>query len=65
MNGNEVLLIFNEIKKLNYKPSEWEKGFLGNILCHKKISNKQAQALQKIYEKATGGGVFQRKEYIR
>lgn len=52
MNSKDTLILVTEIRKLNPKLNEGEKGFLGNILCHKKISNKQAMILQRIYEKA-------------
>ncbi len=64
MTGQDVLAIVTEIKKLNPKLNDWEKGFLENILPHRKISHKQEQVLIDMYAKVTGGGQFQRKQYI-
>lgn len=65
MTFQDTLAIMTEIKKLNPKLNDWEKGFLGNILIHRKISKKQENCLIKIYEKATGGGIYQRRQYIK
>ena len=46
--GKKILALVNEIKKSNRKLSDWEKGFLGNILCHRKISAKQVRGLESI-----------------
>jgi hypothetical protein len=46
-------------KKIN---NEWEKEFLNNQYSNP--SPKQAACLLKIYEKATGGGDYQRRQYI-
>jgi hypothetical protein len=62
MTSADALVLIREIKKLGYKPNDWEKQFLGNALGHKKISNKQGKILETIYAKAAGGGVYQSKE---
>jgi hypothetical protein len=65
MTSQDRSRLLAEIKKLNYKPNEWEKGFLGNILCHRVTSTKQDKILLNIYEKATGGGTYQNRQYGR
>lgn len=64
MTSQDALALIAEIKKLNLKLNDWEKGFLGNILIHRKISNKQAKILCDMYAKFTGDGNFQRRQYI-
>ena len=46
--GIKILALVSEIKKSNRNLSDWEKGFLGNILCHRKISAKQVRGLESI-----------------
>ena len=65
MTSQDVLAIMIEIKKLNPKLNEWEKGFLLTILSHRKISTKQENCLLNIYGKATGGGNYQQKQYFK
>lgn len=64
MTNQDVNYILNELKKLNFKPDEWEKSFLGNIVNHRKISDKQSDILIRIYSKATGGGLYQKRQYF-
>ena len=61
MKISDALTIIGEIKQLGYKPNDWERGILGNILGHKEISNRQGQILQEIYARAAGGGIYQRR----
>jgi hypothetical protein len=65
MTSQDTLALITEIKKFSAQLNEWEKAFLGNILCHKKISNKQEKLLVRLYEKATGGGVYATKQYFK
>ena len=55
MTSQEALTLVTEIKKFNPRLNDWGKDFLGNILIHRKISNKQAEALQNLYRKVSGG----------
>ena len=65
MTSQQVLDIMTEIRKLNPKLNDWEKGFLLTILSHKRISTKQERCLMNIYAKATGGGIYQQKQYFK
>jgi len=64
MTPQEAKTILDYINKAGYKPNEYEKGFLGNILNHSKISLKQQRLLFSIYAKATGGGIYQQRQKI-
>lgn len=61
---SETRQIIAEIEKLGYEPNEWETDFLESIEGQS-LSEKQSKCLDKIYEKASGGGIYQRKEYFR
>lgn len=62
MTSGEAKTLIAEIKKLNPKLNDWEREFISNQ--YSAPSPKQAACLLKIYEKATGGGVYQRRQYI-
>ena len=64
MTPHEARILGEEIKKLKPNLVEWEKGFLGNVYNYAKISNKQARILQEMYAKATGGGQYERRQYV-
>ena len=56
------------IDQTEYEPSAWEQDFLDSVSeqleTKDSISDKQSETLQKIYAKATDGGVYQQRERI-
>ena len=60
----DAKILIAEIQKLNPKLNEWEQGFIKSIADCLCISNKQSQCLMNIYGKATGGGVYQKRQYV-
>lgn len=65
MTSRNALAIISEIRKLNPKLNNWEQGFIDDLEdMGLSLSNKQENCLLKIYEKATGGGTYQRRQYI-
>jgi hypothetical protein len=61
----DALVLIDEIRKQKFKPTDWEANFIQSIEMRKyDLSQKQSLALNKIYEKATGGGNYQRRQYI-
>jgi hypothetical protein len=66
MTSQDALILIDAIKKADYKLNDWENEFLQNIAMRRsQLSAKQDKALTSIYEKANGGGIFQKREYIR
>ena len=66
MTIQDAFILIAAIEKLDYKANEWEKEFLQNIeMCRYGLSSKQAKVLTSIYDKASGGGIFQKREYIK
>lgn len=65
MTPQDALLLVTEIKKFSEKLNDWEKQFLGNVCGHRVVSHKQSAILQRIYEKATGGGMWEQKQYFK
>ncbi len=62
----ETLSMIEAVEAQNYEPNEWEEEFLASITDRGlPLSEKQSGCLTKIYEKATGGDIFQRKEYFK
>lgn len=67
MKRKDAKILIDEILKSNYEPNDWEENFLDSIanLPHQaKLSARQSECLQKIYDKSTGGGDYQKKEII-
>jgi hypothetical protein len=61
----DALILIEEIGNQAYTPNEWETKFMDDISKRRNnLSVAQAACLQKIYEKATGGGVFIRKQHF-
>jgi hypothetical protein len=65
MTPQDKITILTEIKKLNPKLNEWEKQFMIDMENKRFISAKQEKCLLNIYEKATGGGIYQNRQYGR
>ena len=64
MTHPEALVLIDYINKSRAKLHDWERGLIGQVKAHYHISNKQAVYLQKIYARVTGGGLFEKREYI-
>jgi hypothetical protein len=66
MTIQDARTLIAEINKLAYKATDWEEKFLQSIAARGfSLSTKQSKALMSIYEKATNGGMFQKREYIK
>ena len=65
MTSKDAQALVTEIKKLNPKLNDWEKGFMETVQYSLCISNKQSQCLMNIYGKATGGGPYAQKQYFK
>lgn len=69
----DAMAIIKEIRKQKYKPNEWEENFINGFektdTAQQKIgeygkncaplTSKQGNALQNIYRKSVGGGIYQ------
>lgn len=66
MNKEQAKTVLEYIRQLDYKPNPWENKFLIDMeeIQQAKLSAKQSFALMNIYEKASGGGKYERKEFI-
>jgi hypothetical protein len=61
MKLSDALILIDEIRKQGYYPNDWEKDFITSIELRKSgLSYKQQKYLEAIYEKAVGGGRYQR-----
>jgi hypothetical protein len=66
----EAIILIEQIKKLGYKTNSWETNFILSIInMAKRNSNlaltyNQSKSVNTIYSKASGGGIFQKREYI-
>ena len=66
----EAIILIEQVKNLGYRPNPWETNFILSIInMAKRNSNlaltyNQSKAVNTIYAKATGGGRFQKREYI-
>jgi len=59
----DALTLIDEIRKQNFKGNDWEQGFMQDIeLRGFGLIIKQRKALEGIYEKAVGGGIYERRE---
>lgn len=65
MTTKDAQIIIAEIEKLNYKPNDFEKGFMASIRNSPWITQKQSGCLMAIYGKATGGGIYEKKQYFK
>ncbi len=63
----QALDIISEIEKLKYKPSEREETFMDDIKTKAfyMLTGRQVEFLNNIYERATGGGAFEKKQYFK
>lgn len=71
MTASNARQLLAEIIKLKPRLNEWERSFLESVVKQmerypnmRSISEKQGKALLNIYEKATGGGIYARRQYI-
>jgi len=65
MKFTDAQALMLEISKLNFQPNDWETEFLTSISSKARdLSPKQQYALEKLYEKAAGGGKFQKPQVI-
>lgn len=65
----DALALINEINKFKNKLSKTETGFIASVSIQARsnrlLTQKQSKFLESLYAKATGGGVYQDKQYIR
>ena len=56
----DALILIDEIRKQNYRPTDWEKDFMQSIETGRArdLTPKQSKALEGIYEKAVGAGIY-------
>jgi hypothetical protein len=61
-------ILIEYIQSTDYGPSKWEKDFLHSIESQietgRYLSDKQEETLMKIYEKSTGGGMYQKRQWL-
>jgi len=62
MRKQDVSILLAEIRKLNYKPNNWEHSFLNGISQRVELTEAQSKKLQDIYAKASGGGIYIKRE---
>ena len=61
-----ALTTIEAIEAQAYEPNEWEVEFMDSISNRKEnLTEKQSTVLLEIYSKATGGGIFVKKEYFK
>jgi hypothetical protein len=60
----EARALIDEIGKLNYKLSDWEKQFIESISTQVTFTPKQAACLIRLYKKAAGGDAWERRKII-
>ena len=64
----EVEVLLTEIKKLKYKPKPKEARFLKamewNVAKYQRPSHRQSKWLEGIYQKASGGGNYESRNYV-
>ncbi len=60
----EAEALIKEIKNLKYKCNEWEEQFIQSISRQSTFTEKQSKCLIRIYEKATGGGQYEKRIVI-
>lgn len=66
MTPQDLTTILAEIKKLNPRLNDWERQFLKDMENRPfSTTAKQDKCLLTIYEKATGGGLYQSRQRIR
>jgi len=66
MTPQDLTTILAEIKKLNPRLNDWGKQFLRDMENRPfNTTAKQDKCLLNIYERATGGGLYQSRQRIR
>ena len=68
MTVKDALTLVNEIRKLSPNLNTIEGQFVAavEVMCAKnlRLSRKQGDWLTRIYQRAAGGGIYQRKQFI-
>ena len=67
MTYDEALILIDNIRQSKYKANQWESDFMTSIELrnpNQPITFKQMKCLLRVYERSTGGGKYQRKQYI-
>lgn len=66
MTYDQAQEVISFIETEGYEPNEWEETFMESILTKEQdLTEKQSACLNKIYAKATGGVLYQTREYFR
>lgn len=66
MKFSDAKTIMEYIGAANYEPNAWETDFMDSLMEQEKdLSDKQEFCLNRIYEKATGGGRYERRQVVR
>ncbi len=53
MDNGELETMVEDILKREEKLSDWERGFISDIECQKRFSPKQAEIINKIWDRVT------------
>lgn len=68
MTNKDAEILIDYIRKSNYKPNDWEDGFIEDMSCAvdcgRDLTHKQGKCLEGIYAKSTGGGQYCNRKYI-
>jgi hypothetical protein len=66
MNFQQAQTLINEARNLHYHFTEWETKFVHDLQLRRPdvLTPKQAQSVVWIYEKAAGGGKFEKRTIV-
>lgn len=63
MKHHQAKTLIEWIKNSDYETNDWENSFIESILNNQRdLTYKQADCLNKIYEKSSGGGKYQKRQ---
>lgn len=66
MTHKDALIIIDSIRRSGYKPNDWESSFMQSVstVRYEVLTYKQHKALEAIYTKSAGGGIYQKRSYV-
>lgn len=65
MKFSDAKILIEWTQKSDYKPNAWESDFMESVLEKEKdLTDKQEFCLNRIYEKSSGGGRYQREQRV-
>ena len=66
MKLSDAVIIIQYVEESDYTPNAWERDFMDSVVLRDKdLTDKQEFCLNRIYERASGGGRYQQREHIR